>query len=212
MLTRLNSGHGNNLTSVIVARDNESGTAVLKNHLAIKISRLAAAGALLLCFVDFAGAQTENFAPPDLVQGSLAEVRDKRRVLLHVSRTPIIDSRDFGRAIINEAYRSNRPRNRGYAYARGTVAKKLNDYVRKYKSMGAVENVEDADFIIFFNVLEFRRSLGTFYPYGELFVILNQPPTSTVPPRIIWKTDRVLWAEDAAKKLIKELKLVRGER
>ncbi|MEJ7711336.1 MAG: hypothetical protein WKF84_16105 [Pyrinomonadaceae bacterium] len=44
-----------------------------------------------------------------------------------------------------------------------------------------------------------------------MFVILNQPPGSTAPPRIIWKTDRILWAEDATKKLIKDLKQARGE-
>lgn len=184
----------------------------MRKHLASQTIKLAALSALLLCAANVTPAQENAAPPPDFVQGSLAEVKDKRRVLLHVSRTAVIDSRDLGRTVINEAYRSDRPRQRGYVYVFRTVAKKLNEYVRKYKSMGAVENVADADFIVFFNLLEFRRSLGTPYPYGELFVIINQPPASETPPRIIWKTDRVLWAEDAAKKLIKELKFVRGEK
>lgn len=184
----------------------------MKKHLALSVAKIFVAGAVFLGGAYGAVAQEESQAEHDFVQGSLFEVRDKRRVLLHVARTPVIDTRDLSRSIINEAYRTDARRNRRYVYAFSSVARKLNEYVRKYKSLGAVEHVSDADFIIFFNLLEYRRSLGTFYPYGEMFVILNQPPESTVPPRIIWKTDRVLWAEDATKKLIKDLKLVRGER
>ncbi|MEJ7618377.1 MAG: hypothetical protein WKF30_15750 [Pyrinomonadaceae bacterium] len=56
---------------------------------------------------------------------------------------------------------------------------------------------------------EYRRSLGTHYPYGEMFVILNQPPESASAAHYLENGSR-FGAEDATKKLIKELKLVRG--
>lgn len=151
-------------------------------------------------------------SPPDVVQGSLDELRGKQRALLLVKRSLVLDAKDLGRSIIEEAYQADRRGNNTNRFVFGTIGRKLNEYIRKHKSMSAVERATDADFIIFFNLLEHRRMLYSYYPYGEMFVILNQPQGSNLAPRIVWKTDRVLWAEDAAKKFIKELKRVRGER
>ena len=65
--------------------------------------------------------------------------------------------------------------------------------------------------MIFFNVVEFRRILNTFYPYGELYVIVKGSPEELKPPRVVWRAKKVLFAEDAIGDLIKDLKAVRGE-
>ena len=71
--------------------------------------------------------------------------------------------------------------------------------------------MSEADYVIFFNVVEFRRILNTPYPYGELFVIVKGSPEMLKPPRVVWRAKKVLFAEDAISDLIKDLKAVRGE-
>jgi hypothetical protein len=72
-------------------------------------------------------------------------------------------------------------------------------------------DLSDADYVIYFNLIEYRRILNTIYPYGELFVIVKGSPENQKPPRIVWKAKKVLWAGDAISDLIKDLKMVRGE-
>ena len=91
------------------------------------------------------------------------------------------------------------------------LAQKLNSYVNKYKSLTAAEGLADADYIIYFNVVEYRRILDAVYPYGELFVIVKGSPAQLKPPHVVWRADKVLFAGDAIGDLIKELKAVRGE-
>jgi hypothetical protein len=143
--------------------------------------------------------------------GSVQELRDMRHVLLMVRRSVVVDSGGPAKTILNEAYRPDSAA-RGNRYPRlfNLLAKKLNAYMLKYQSISAAAGVSDADFIIFFNLLEYRRPLGVPYPYGELFVILNDR-SGTKPPRIVWKTRSPLWAEDAIGNFIKDLKAVRGE-
>ena len=38
------------------------------------------------------------------------------------------------------------------------------------------DRIADADYIIYFNVVEYRKILDTVYPYGELFVIVKGSP------------------------------------
>lgn len=91
------------------------------------------------------------------------------------------------------------------------LAQKLNSYIRKYKSLTAAEGLADADYVIYFNVVEYRRILDAVYPYGELFVIVKGSPKQLKPPRVVWRAKKVLFVDDAIGDLIKELKTIRGE-
>lgn len=113
--------------------------------------------------------------------------------------------------MIAAAYKAGAFPRREFAYSYSTIARKLNQYIRKYKSMSAVEQIAEADYIIFFNLLEYRRTVSGLYPYGELVVIRQGKSGTSQPPQIIWKARKVMWAEDAIKEFIKTLKRVRGE-
>ena len=160
---------------------------------------------LLLCFS--AAAQA-----PDLATGnSLEEVRDKRTVLLVVYKSRVIDAGDRERAIIEDVLKADpQPKGR-YRWVYTQLARKLNKYIHKYKSIQPARELSEADYVIFFNVVEFRRILNTPYPYGELFVIVKGSPEKLQPPRVVWRAKKVLYAEDAIGDLIKDLKAVRGE-
>ena len=77
--------------------------------------------------------------------------------------------------------------------------------------MTAARDLSEADYVIYFNVVEFRRILYTYYPYGELFVIVKGSPEKLKPPRVVWRTKKMSVAEDAIGDLIKDLKILRGE-
>jgi len=150
-------------------------------------------------------------ATSDEPTSSLVEVRDKHRALLVVFRSNILDASDNERAIIDQVLKADpHPRGR-YQWVYGQLAKKLNDYIRKYRSLTAAQDLSDADYVIYFNLIEFRRILNTVYPYGELFVIVKGSPETNKPPRVVWKAKKILWAGDAIGSLIKELKTLRGE-
>lgn len=142
---------------------------------------------------------------------SLAEVRDKRNVLLIVFKSRVLDVTDRERAIIEDVLKADpQPKGR-YRWVYSQLAAKLNKYIRKYNSLAAAKELSEADYVIFFNVVEFRRILNTIYPYGELFVIVKGSPETLKPPRVVWKARKVLFAEDAIGDLIKDLKAIRGE-
>ena len=142
------------------------------------------------------------------VTGSLAELNNRRRVLLLVRRSAVVDSRGGAEALLKEAYAGGPLR---YPRIYNLLAHHLNRYMSKYQSISAVRTAPEAEFIIIFNLLEYRRPLGYPYPYGELFVILNDTEQGR-RPRVIWKTRKSpVWAEDAVKDLIRDLKTVRGE-
>jgi hypothetical protein len=150
-------------------------------------------------------------APPVEPVNSLEEVRDKRNVLLVVFKSRILDVSDRERAIIDDVLRADpHPKGR-YRWVYGQIAKKLNKYMHKYQSLSAADELSDADYVIFFNVVEFRWILNTPYPYGELFVIVKGSPEMLKPPRVVWRARKVLFAEDAISDLIKDLKALRGE-
>jgi hypothetical protein len=143
--------------------------------------------------------------------GALAELRDKRRALLVVFRSRVVDVSNGERAIMEDVLKADpmpKGRNR-WVYSE--LARKLNSYVRKYRSLTAAEGLADADYVIYFNVVEYRRILETTYPYGELFVIVKGSPEQKKPPRVVWRANKVLFAGDAIGDLIKELKAIRGE-
>jgi hypothetical protein len=168
---------------------------------------------LLGCIsVTFAQEGNGTSARHSVVTGSLSEVKDKRRVLLLTGRSNTVDVRDAAKTALEAAHRMAANRRSRHHLSYFIIAQKLNKYIRKYKSMAAVENVAEAEFIIVFNVLEMRRSLGGIYPYGELFVITNDPEANQ-PPRILWQTEKnLVWAEEAAGQFIKALKATRGEK
>jgi hypothetical protein len=167
------------------------------------------APALLFLFLCFSAAAAQT---PDSSEGnSLEEVRDKRSALLVVYKTRVIDAGDRERAIIEDVLKADPVPKGRYRWVYTQLAKKLNKYINKYKSLSAATGLSEADYVIFFNVVEFRRILNTPYPYGELFVIVKGSPEELKPPRVVWRAKKVLFAEDAISDLIKDLKAVRGE-
>lgn len=171
--------------------------------------KLLASVALLLLFAVNLQAQNGATASREQPVGSISEIAHKRRALLLVRRAGVIDARGGTSALIEEALKSDPRQSRRYRLAFATIASKLNKFIRKYKSLTAVGSLEEADYVIFFNLLEYRRPLGVPYPYGELFVILKPPPGATGEPRVVWKTRKAQWAEDAVDELLDELKLMR---
>ena len=160
---------------------------------------------LLSCFSAMAQA-------PDIgALNSLEEVRDKRNVLLVVYKSRVIDAGDRERAIIEDVLKADPEPKGRYRWVYTQLARKLNKYINKYDSLRPARELSDADYVIFFNVVEFRRILNTPYPYGELFVIVKGSPETLKPPRVVWRAKKVLFAEDAISDLIKDLKAVRGE-
>ena len=142
---------------------------------------------------------------------SLAELRDKRKAFLVVFKSRVLDLSDGERAIIDDVLQADaKPKGR-YRWVYNQLATKFNKYMEKYGSSTAATGLADADFVIFFNVVEFRKILDTTYPYGELFVIVKGSPEELKPPRVVWRANRIMVAGDAIGNLIKELKLVRGE-
>ncbi|HEX3253689.1 MAG TPA: hypothetical protein VHS05_29915 [Pyrinomonadaceae bacterium] len=159
---------------------------------------------LLLCVI--AAAQTTV-----VENNSLEEVRDKRRALLVVFKSRVLDVSDREREIIDDVLKADPEPKGRYRWVYSQLAQKLNKYMRKYRSLTSASALSDADYVIFFNVVEFRRILDTAYPFGELFVIVKGSPEKLKPPRVIWRARKVLFAEDAIEDLIKDLKTVRGE-
>ena len=141
--------------------------------------------------------------------GSLAELRDKQRIWVMVRRTAVLDARGgVEESVLSEAYREVGGR-QTFPRTYNMIARKLNKYMKERGDITASMSVSDAEFIIFFNVLEIRRPLGMPYAYGELFIILNQKPN----PRIVWRTrDKGMFVDDAIDEFISALKASRGHR
>ena len=159
---------------------------------------------LLLCIAG--AAQT-----PAVENNSLEEVRDKHSALLVVFKSRVLDVNDRERAIIDDVLKADPEPKGRYRWVYTQLARKLNKYIHKYNSLSPARALSEADYVIFFNVVEFRRILNTPYPYGELFVIVKGSPEELKPPRVVWRAKKVLFAEDAIGNLIKDLKAVRGE-
>ena len=145
-------------------------------------------------------------------QEALLEIKWRRRAVLLIIRSPVVDVSGANGSIVAEALKASPANARRYPYPYRVMVRRLNEYIRKYRSMSAVEEIERADYIICFNLLEYRRVLNSMYPYGELFVILNQGPEHWDSLRIVWKTKKVMFAEDAVREFLKDLKRVRGEK
>jgi hypothetical protein len=175
------------------------------------VPEILASVALLFLFANFISAQngSASSAPP---YNSLFEIADKSRVLLLVRRTSVVDVSGKSNSMIEEVLKSDPRQSRRYRLAYNTIAGKLNKYMKKYKSISAVGRIEEADYIIFFNLLEYRWPLGYPYPYGELFVIVNSEAGGGSGPRIVWKSKKVQWAGDAADDLLDDLRSLQKPR
>jgi hypothetical protein len=173
------------------------------------MKRLSPILLLLLIGISTAAQQsTGETAPP---RNSLSELRDLRNALLVVSRSRVLDVSDHDAAIVEDVLKTDPVPKGRYRWVYSQLARKLNKYIKKYKSLSAASQLADADYVIFFNVVEFRRILNTFYPFGELFVIVKGSPDDLKPPRVVWRARKLLIAEDAMSELIKDLKAFRGE-
>lgn len=148
----------------------------------------------------------------DDAQGSLLEIKERRRAFLIVVRSSVIDADSSGASIIEGALKTDARDARRHFYPYNVIARKLNEYVRKHHSMSSVDEARQADYIIYFNLVQYRRTINGVYPYGELYVILNRGAGDQKPARIIWKTKKMMWAEDAVKVFLSDLKRTRGER
>lgn len=143
--------------------------------------------------------------------GSLSELQYRDRALLVVLRSGVVSADPNDRDVIDLVLKADPEpwsRHRG-VYA--VIAKKLNNYIRKHKSLSAASQLSDADCVIFFNLVEYRRILNTIYPFGELYIIVKGTPEKQKPPRVIWKSRKVLWAADAVDEFLRDLRTVRGE-
>jgi hypothetical protein len=143
--------------------------------------------------------------------GTISELRNKQRALLVVFKSRVVDVENADRAIIDDVLKADSEPKGRYRWVYNDIAIKLNKYIRKYGSLIPAKDLADAEYVIFFNVVEFRRILNTIYPYGELFVIVKGSPQDSKPPRIVWRAKKMLVAEDAIRDLIKDLKVLRGE-
>lgn len=148
----------------------------------------------------------------DAANSALVEIKDKQRVALLILKSSVVDASGSDDRIIAEALAAEPREARRYRHAFGVIAQKLNQYIRKYRSLRPAYETAHADFIIYFRLVEYRRLLNGYYPYGELFVITNEQPEEMRSPKLLWRSKKVMYAEDAVKDLIKELKQVRGER
>lgn len=141
----------------------------------------------------------------------LSEIRLQDRGLLIVKKSTVISAVEVDRAIIEMVLKADPEQDPRYRHTYGTIAKRLNKYIRKHQSLSAASDLNEADFVIFFSLVEYRRILNTAYPFGELFIILKGEPASKRPPRIVWKSRKILWAGDAINEFIRDLKNIRGE-
>lgn len=164
---------------------------------------------LLICFSAAAQQPLGESAPA--VTNSLAELRSLRTAFLVVFRSRVIDVTDREGAIIQDVLKAD-PKTAGrHRWVYNILAQKLNKYIKKYNSLIAAKDLGEADYVIYFNLVEFRRILYSYYPYGELFVIVKGSPENLKPPRVVWRTKKMSFAEDAIGDLIKDLKILRGE-
>jgi hypothetical protein len=181
------------------------------NHAAkrLALAFISASAFLYLCAHAARGQKAEPSA--DAPRGSLSEVGRMRRALTLVGRVTIMDASDPERAVVERALKGDPRENRRYRPAYNEIASVLNRYIRKYKSLTPAESVDEADFVIFFDLLEYRRILYDRYPFGVLYVIVKGAPDGATRPHVVWRSRKVETADDATRELIKGLKPLRGE-
>jgi len=186
----------------------------LRQRLAPHAARALVAAALLAS----AGAAARGLGGPEqpgVRRGTLAEIRGFKRVALLVIRTQTVDARDPARVAV-ETYRralSDAPP-RLHVSGHRAAARRLNKYIRKYRSISAVKSADEADFVIIIHVTRVRGSFIPAEPYvfGKLFVIARASGADRRPP-VLWESkghdSRI---DDALGDFLKALKTARGEK
>ena len=177
-----------------------------------KQSALAFAALIAVALVcSNATAQQRFRAANETNTGSLSAIRLRDKGLVVVLKSSVIAADETDSFIIESVLKADPESTGRHQIVYGTLARKLNSYIRKYKSLSAATDLGEADFVIFFSLVEYRRILNSTYPFGELFVIVKGEPGMQRPPRIIWKSRKVIWAGDAINDFLKDLKNTRGE-
>lgn len=143
--------------------------------------------------------------------GSLSDIQLTDKALLVVLKSSVISADEADRSIIDLVLKADSEPSPRHRLVYATLAKTLNKYIRKYKSLSAAAHLSEADLVIFFSLIEYRQILNVTYPFGELFIIVKGEPNARRPPRIVWKSRKVLWAGDAINDFLKDLKNTRGE-
>jgi hypothetical protein len=143
--------------------------------------------------------------------GSLSAIRPRHKGLVVVLKSSVISADETNSSIIESVLKADPGSIERHQLVYRTLAKKLNGYIRKHQSMSAATDLSEADFVIFFSLVEYRRILNATYPFGELFVIVKGEPQMRRPPRVIWKSHKVLWVGDAINNFLRDLKNIRGE-
>lgn len=149
---------------------------------------------------------------PAVAYGTLEEVRNKRLVRLLVIRPRTVDASDPTQGVpsaVVSAVTSGAETNPRLRWTHDLIARRLNKYIRKYRSMTAIPPGMEPDYIIVFHLLRYRVVLNGVYPSGEMYVVAYKPPG---PPRVLWRTQKEMFEEDATKELLKALKAARGEK
>ena len=149
-----------------------------------------------------------------VLRAPLSVIANKQRALLIVTRSLAVDTRGRVRGVINEVFDTEARSLPRHEYAYGLASKRLEKYAGERGSLTLVEKLEEADFVIVFKVVREVRSFAPEEPfiYGEMFVFLNKTPDES-EPALLWRSkDDTTSPEDAARELIKQLKLVRGEK
>lgn len=180
----------------------------------LTLFRMACAAVIvvLACVVNVSAQPAEGAAENQNNHvGTISELRDKQRALLVVFKSRVVDASNAERAIIEDVLKADAQPKGRYRFVYNELARKLNKYIRKYGSMGSAKDLADAEFVIFFNVVEFRRILNGIYPWGELFVIVKGSPRESKPPRIVWRARKMMVGTDAIGDLVNALKALRGE-
>lgn len=153
----------------------------------------------------------QRYQPSGDTNNSLSDIRLRDKALVVVLKSSVISADDTDNSIIDSVLRADPYSTVRHQMVYWTMARRLNSYIRKHKSLSAATDLSEADFVIFFSLVEYRRILNTAYPFGELYVIAKGEPQSQRPPRIIWKSNKVIWAGDAIDNFLKDLKNQRGE-
>jgi hypothetical protein len=156
-------------------------------------------------------AQDNQRTDSDPQPAPLSDIRLDDKALLVVLKSSVISAEETDRTIIEKVLKADAEPSVRHQMVYGTLAKKLNGYIRKYKSLSPAVDLSEADFVIFFSLIEYRQILNATYPFGELFVIAKGEPKIGRQPRIVWKSRKVLWAGDAIDDFLRDLKNMRGE-
>jgi hypothetical protein len=182
-----------------------------------RVTSTALALSLCLCgVVAPARAQEQEKAPGvgEIEYGKLEEIRGKRIFMLLVSRSLTVDARapaKISAADVRGALEN--PRGHPESRAHYVIAGRLNKYIRKYKSMDAFETRDSPEVFIVFKITRERPNftIDNSFSYGKMFVF-TFGDGEKAKPRVVWESDEMTMAEDAADEFIKALKAVRGEK